>query len=255
MSVREWAEMCAKDELRTPGVDDVALKVAEAETSNARPGRRGKGRGKKNEVVVVKAEEVEEEVSPAMRALREESPLTEMDDLSEHGEDVVDEDHDGAHPRTPSVALSHFSEHDEHQDEDEEGHGDDEHNDGHEHNEDDEEHEENVAQETPATPAKRKTKRKSRTRFSKPKPKPKVSRPMRFSQTRAGRAAALERREQLDSVFFTTFDPVADWLPPNTSPHDYTNEFCAKLERKFWRNIGLGRAAWYGADSSGEWFV
>ena len=29
MSVREWADMCAKTKLRTPGVDDVALKVAE----------------------------------------------------------------------------------------------------------------------------------------------------------------------------------------------------------------------------------
>jgi hypothetical protein len=74
---------------------------------------------------------------------------------------------------------------------------------------------------------------------------------MRFSQTHAGRAAALEKRTALDEAFWETFDPVVDWLPPNTSPHDYTNEFCAKLERKVWRNLGLGRAAWYGAGSAG----
>ena len=78
---------------------------------------------------------------------------------------------------------------------------------------------------------------------------------MRFSQTRASRAATLEKHTTLDDAFWETFDPVADRLPPNTSPHDYTNEFCAKLERKFWRDIGLGRAAWYGADSAGMLFT
>ena len=78
---------------------------------------------------------------------------------------------------------------------------------------------------------------------------------MRFSQTRASRAATLEKHTTLDDAFWETFDPVADRLPPNTSPHDYTNEFCAKLERKFRRNIGLGRAAWYGADSAGMLFT
>ena len=28
MSVREWSELCAKDDMRAPGVDDVELKAA-----------------------------------------------------------------------------------------------------------------------------------------------------------------------------------------------------------------------------------
>ena len=238
MSVREWAELCAKEELRTPGIDDVSLKVAEADA----PPAKKKGKGRKKELVMVKTEDidvsVDEEPLLAVQPQREESPLTEMDDLDQAP--ASDEDFDN---HDPSALSEHIS--GEHPgDDDGQCERDNAHNDGNDGEPDKED--------TPACPAaKRKVKRKSRARFSKPKPKAKTPRPMRFSQTRAGRALALELRERLDDEFFAAFDPIVDWLPPNTSPHDYTNEFCAKLERKYWRNVGLGRAAWYGADSSG----
>ena len=59
------------------------------------------------------------------------------------------------------------------------------------------------------------------------------------------------KRTQLDEAFLKDFDPHSDWLPPNTKPYDYTPEFGSTLERKYWRNCGLGRPAWYGADTTG----
>ncbi|KAE9408688.1 JmjC-domain-containing protein [Gymnopus androsaceus JB14] len=58
-------------------------------------------------------------------------------------------------------------------------------------------------------------------------------------------------RTEKDAAFLDTFDPHEDWLPFNTRPEDYTPEFCAKLERHYWRNLGLGKAPWYGADTQG----
>lgn len=58
-------------------------------------------------------------------------------------------------------------------------------------------------------------------------------------------------RIEKDAAFLDTFDPHEDWLPFNTRPEDYTPEFCAKLERHYWRNLGLGKAPWYGADTQG----
>ena len=70
-------------------------------------------------------------------------------------------------------------------------------------------------------------------------------------QSRADREAALARRDQLDDAYLSNFDPHTAWLPPNTKPSDYTPEFCAILERRYWRNCGLGKPPWYGADSAG----
>ena len=61
----------------------------------------------------------------------------------------------------------------------------------------------------------------------------------RTTQTRAVREAAMVKRTQLDEAFLKDFDPHSDWLPPNTTPYDYTPEFCSTLERKYWRNCGL----------------
>ena len=137
----------------------------------------------------MKPEEEEAEKS-ALEKLREDSPLTEMEDEDQH--------------RTPSVAPSALTELDDQH----------EHHDVHEENieENGEEHPEETC-----TPSPRKhRKRKSwTTMFMKSKQVPKPPRPMRFSQTRASRAAALEKHTALDEVFWETFDPVADRLPPN----------------------------------------
>lgn len=52
--------------------------------------------------------------------------------------------------------------------------------------------------------------------------------------------------------WFETFKPTEDWLPQGTRVDDYTPEACATMERKFWKNIGLGEPSWYGADLQGE---
>ncbi len=81
-----------------------------------------------------------------------------------------------------------------------------------------------------------------------PKPKAKGKRQPQPKLTKEEKEAD---RFEKDAAFLETFDPHADWLPPNTKPEDYTPEFCAKLERFYWRNCGLGKSPWYGADGQG----
>lgn len=73
----------------------------------------------------------------------------------------------------------------------------------------------------------------------------------RVAEARAAKEAMLAERASLDSAFLERFDPHSEWLPPDTSPSDYTPDFCQKLERQYWRNCGLGKPAWYGADTLG----
>ena len=55
--------------------------------------------------------------------------------------------------------------------------------------------------------------------------------------------------------WYETFDPMKSWLPKETTLDDYTPEACATLDRKFWKNMGLGEPAWYGADLQGKLFT
>ncbi|KAH8108924.1 hypothetical protein DFH11DRAFT_1691301 [Phellopilus nigrolimitatus] len=57
------------------------------------------------------------------------------------------------------------------------------------------------------------------------------------------------KAHELDKTFLETFDAAGHWLPRNTSAADYTPAFCATLERRYWRNCGLGKPPWYGADA------
>lgn len=75
----------------------------------------------------------------------------------------------------------------------------------------------------------------------------------RVSQTREAREASLAERASKDRAFIDVFDPRKDWLPSNTTNNDYTVDFCQKLERQYWRNCGLGKPAWYGADMQGSY--
>ncbi|KAF5348256.1 hypothetical protein D9756_010525 [Leucocoprinus leucothites] len=79
------------------------------------------------------------------------------------------------------------------------------------------------------------------------KPKPRGRR----NQTKEQREANHAR----DVAFVDSFDPEKGWLPPDTKPSDYTAEFCQELERDYWRNLGLSKPAWYGADSQGSLFT
>jgi hypothetical protein len=77
----------------------------------------------------------------------------------------------------------------------------------------------------------------------------------RGRMTKEEKEAQAAASAELDEAFLETFDPETDWLPPETAPEDYTPEFCRKLERQYWRNLGLGRPAWYGADTAGTLFT
>ncbi|KAL4244558.1 JHDM3 histone demethylase family protein [Abortiporus biennis] len=90
----------------------------------------------------------------------------------------------------------------------------------------------------------------TRSEDSKEKPKPK-----RRGKTKEDKEALEAQRALDDEAFFENFDPHSDWLPPNTTPLDYTPDFCRELERRYWRNCGLGKAPWYGADLLGSLFT
>ncbi|KAJ7112889.1 JmjC domain, hydroxylase-domain-containing protein [Mycena epipterygia] len=158
MSVREWAELCAKDEFRAPGVDQVGVHNNPSAQAPLRS-RKKKPRGK----------DTTEKDEPAVKA----EPL-------EHG------------PASPPNSASPDPE-------------DSKPDDG----------------------------------------KPDDSKP---------RNRRIERADK-DASFLDSFSPHTDWLPTGTTPADYTPEFCAKLERAFWRNCGLGKPAWYGADTMGSLYT
>ncbi len=58
-----------------------------------------------------------------------------------------------------------------------------------------------------------------------------------------------------ETKFYSSFDPHSAWLPPNTTPSDYTPEACRNLERIYWRTCGISAPAWYGADMQGSLFT
>ncbi|KAF7361182.1 Specific transcriptional repressor [Mycena sanguinolenta] len=87
-----------------------------------------------------------------------------------------------------------------------------------------------------------------------PSPDPDDSKPEPDSRSAKARNRRVERADK-DASFLETFHPHTDWLPPSTTAADYTPEFCAKLERTYWRNCGLGKPAWYGADTMGSLFL
>ncbi|KAF6741198.1 specific transcriptional repressor [Ephemerocybe angulata] len=77
----------------------------------------------------------------------------------------------------------------------------------------------------------------------------------RQPQSREARQANLAERALKDDEFIEGFDSDTDWLPHNTLASDYTPEFCQKLERHYWRNCGLGKSPWYGADTLGTLYT
>ncbi|KAL1662160.1 jumonji superfamily protein, partial [Schizophyllum commune] len=58
-----------------------------------------------------------------------------------------------------------------------------------------------------------------------------------------------------DVAFMAKFKPHEDWLPFGMQPSDYTPEYCKELERHYWRNCGMGKSPWYGADTQGSLFT
>lgn len=231
MSMREWAELCAKEELRAPGVDDVGLharanasgrtrrrtrRSAKRESETAEPDREAHAIKEEEEEAgnsLVHDDAAEQSLaSPPNSTAAPPSPATEQDatqaQTSAEGADVRDATSppQDEQPGNETVAPGDTIVNHEEEEEDEDG--------------------------------------ESGNKKSKGKRK-------RTTQTRQAREASLAERAAKDKDFLDSFDPHSDWLPPNTTPFDYTPEFCRELERRYWRNCGLGKPAWYGADMQG----
>jgi hypothetical protein len=184
MSVREWVELCSKDEFRAPGVFDVGLTSRGANVAvKSKTQRKGK-----QKAGTVKAEPA----GPAV-VIKEEA----FDECL------------SSVPRQPAATPPN-------------------------------------SEGTPVTIV-GSSRRKEASKEENPKPKAK-----RPGPTREAREASLANRAVRDRDFIEDFSPHQEWLPPNTEPTDYTPEFCQKLERQYWRNCGLGKPAWYGADTQGQ---
>ena len=210
MSVREWAELCDKEEFRAPGIDDVGLHARSARVG-LRPPRRARPSASSHKVESV---EPEETPFPAIKEERGESSTDVL--VNESRGEYMSPPTSAGNPRTPTADVDHPPS---------PGNGGDDAG-----AEDDPD---NLA-DVDADQTEEKPKGKGRR-----------------TQTREAREAQLAARAAKDAAFMQVFDPNKDWLPPGTTPDDYTTEFCQKLERQYWRNCGLGRPAWYGADSQG----
>lgn len=224
MSVREWAELCAKEDFRAPGVDDTGLH-ARAMNGNVKPRTRRARRKRESETAEPEANEIkEEEEAPAAHApdagsTSLASPPNSISAVSPHPED----DNTEAEATNNSI-IEHVAEHQL-----DAGVSNDVST-----------SDANV-DESKADPDEQET--KSRAKGKRP------------AQGRKSKEASLADRAERDKVFLEAFDPHSDWLPSNTTPFDYTPEFCRELERRYWRNCGLGKPAWYGADMAGSLFT
>lgn len=238
MSVREWAELCAREELRAPGVDDIGLHARATNGTAKTRTRRGRRKTRDPETAelemtpgVMVKEEDEDHVGVTIGSITQDEtaakPLASPPDSSQSSTPIAvadDVEADGtrnkeplAQEPAPSPSGSHRS----------------------------------SAPHSPAADDGKEAAREEEEEEAEEKPKTKAR---RNPQTKESREAAQAERAAKDETFMDNFDPHSDWLPPNTTSFDYTPEFCKELERRYWRNCGLGRPAWYGADMQGAFF-
>jgi hypothetical protein len=216
-SVREWAELCHKEDRRAPSVDEIGLHHARRNAPPPPPKTRAK-KGDRSKPDVTKAAAAGPVSTPA---------VTEADNPISNGDVPTppkspSNNGDSRLPISPENSCEPLLEHSNNvsslptperlKEEEEENTDDDEGRDG----------------------------------------KPQTVKPKRKWQTREMREAHLAERAAADAAFMKSFNPRTDWLPPNTSLDDYTPEFCKDLERRFWRNCGFGSPAMYGADMEGR---
>ncbi|KAH8981101.1 JmjC domain, hydroxylase-domain-containing protein [Lactarius hatsudake] len=214
-SVREWAELCHKDDRRPPGVDSIDLRHARRAApppppkSRAKRGERTRGDVPKAElagpVPILVIDKADDTLSTGTVPKSPNTPPLDGDSKASippadpsPGDPQSEQPTDVASLPTPERLKEEES--------------DDDGQDG--------------------KPQKAKAKRKW--------------------QTREMREAHLAERAAADAIFLKSFNPKNDWLPPNTRPEDYTTEFCRVLERQYWRNCGFGTPAMYGADMEGR---
>ena len=217
-SVREWAELCNKEDRRAPSVDDIGLHYARRNAPPPPPKTRAK-KGERSKVTKAAATgpvstpniEVDENPNPTsngdvptppkspsnsgdVKAPNSPENLSSYEALLEHSSNV-----------SSLTTPERLKEEEEENTDDDEG-------------------------------------RDSKLQTAKPK---------RKWQTREMREAHLAERAAADATFLKSFNTLTDWLPPNTRSEDYTPEFCKDLERRYWRNCGFGAPAMYGADMEG----
>ena len=205
MSVREWAELCSRDDLRAPGVDDTGLH-ARATNGSARTRTRSRRKTRC-------AETAEPEMTPDVKVKDEQDDDETLDDhltrqlTEEVGKSLSDS------------------------------------------------HQQSITPDADQDPTTLSDRHPSVDGDASDEVKPRTKSGRRAGQTKEARAAALAQRVEKDKAFLENFDPHSDWLPPNTTQFDYTPEWCKELERRYWRNCGLGQPAWYGADMAGSLFT
>jgi hypothetical protein len=229
MSVREWSDLCAKDEMRAPGVGELDLH-ARSTTNVSRAKTRRSGR-KKARVT----ETAEPEITPDVM-VKEEQEDEEHEDVNiAH---AVDDDGGckslTSPPETVIATTSPRPVVDGRSDDDSPGGNGST----------------NMILEQPETPTAEAVALPIDDEENEDAKSTMKAR--RSGTSRQAREAALAERAAKDEVFLQNFNPYTDWLPPNTKAEDYTPEFCKELERRFWRYCGLGKSAWYGADMSGR---
>jgi hypothetical protein len=222
-SVREWAELCCKEDRRAPGVDDIGLQHARRAApppppkSRAKKGERTKEGASKTASagpvsipVVCEVDNAAPSVPSGNVPTSPKSPPADGDaKVSSSPVNVPTCDPPSENPTdVPSLPTPERLKEEEEENTD-----------------DDEKHDD----------------------------KRQPTKPKRKWQTREMREAHLAERAAADAVFLESFNPHTDWLPPNTRPEDYTPEFCKDLERRYWRNCGFGAPAMYGADMEGSY--
>lgn len=72
---------------------------------------------------------------------------------------------------------------------------------------------------------------------------------------KAAKKAKIAAKRAKDMEWLNDFDPSTHWLPPGLKPEDYDPDFCQLLEKAYWRSIGLQgkRRPMYGADLEGTY--
>jgi hypothetical protein len=214
-SVREWAELCNKEDRRAPSVEDISLHHARRAAPPPPPRTRAKKRERAKADVTKPAAPGPVSIPVNNAASSADAPTSpeflQHDGASEVASSPVNlspSDPQSGHPTDVHSLPTPERLKEEEEDSDDDNEGRDE--------------------------------------------KPTTAKPKRKWQTREMREAHLAERAAADAVFLESFNPRTDWLPPNTRLEDYTPEFCKSLERRYWRNCGFGAPAMYGADMEGR---
>ena len=223
-SVREWAELCRKEDRRAPSVDDIGLHYARRAAPPPPPKSRAKKGERKKASDAAKAASagpvstslVCDEVDDNNNAASSTDVPTSPKSPSANGDSKVSD---------PPVNVSAC----------------------------DSPLEPTADVPSPPTPERLREEEEENTdEDDRRDDKPHSTKPKRKWQTREMREAHLAERAAADAVFMGSFNPLTDWLPPNTRLEDYTPDFCKDLERRYWRNCGFGAPAMYGADMEGH---